>query len=125
MSRTDNDAMHDSWVQAVEKGDPALIASFYAPDAHLLPPGMPAVEASGLQAFFEQFLGMGITGARLESVRYEEGGDIQVAEGRYQLLGGSGVLDTGKYVDVAKRQPDGSLKMIIDIFNSDQAPATA
>ena len=122
MASSDVAALHDTIVQAIEKGDAALLASLYAPDAHLLPPGTEAVEGPGIQAFWQGFLDMGVTGGRLEDVRFEERDDLVVAEGRYEVSGASGVLDTGKYVDVSKRQPDGSWKVVIDIFNSNQAP---
>jgi uncharacterized protein (TIGR02246 family) len=122
MAASDVAALHETLVAAVEKKDAALIASLYAPDAHLLPPGSGAVEGPGIQAFWQGFLDMGVTGGRLEDVRFEERDDLVVAEGRYELHGDSGVLDTGKYVDVAKRQPDGSWKWVIDIFNSSVAP---
>ena len=122
MAARDVAALHETLVAAIEKKDAALIASLYAPDAHLLPPGQEAVEGPGIQAFWQGFLDMGVTGGRLEDVRFEERDDLVVAEGRYELYGASGVLDTGKYVDVATRQPDGSWKWVIDIFNSSQTP---
>jgi uncharacterized protein (TIGR02246 family) len=122
MAASDVAALHETLVAAIEKKDAALIASLYAPDAHLLPPGSEAVEGSGIQAFWQGFLDMGVTGGRLEDVRFEERDDLVVAEGRFEIHGDSGVLDRGKYVDVAKRQPDGSWKWVIDIFNSSVAP---
>ena len=122
MAASDVAALHETLVAAIEKKDAALIASLYAPDAHLLPPGSEAVEGPGIQAFWQGFLDMGVTGGRLEDVRFEERDDLVVAEGRFEVHGESGVLDRGKYVDVAKRQPDGSWKWVIDIFNSSVAP---
>jgi uncharacterized protein (TIGR02246 family) len=122
MAARDVVALHETLVAAIEKKDAALIASLYAPDAHLLPPGSEAVEGPGIQAFWQGFLDMGVTGGRLEDVRFEERDDLVVAEGRFEVHGDSGVLDKGKYVDVAKRQPDGSWKWVIDIFNSSVAP---
>jgi uncharacterized protein (TIGR02246 family) len=122
MAASDVVALHEALVAAIEKQDAALIASLYAPDAHLLPPGSEAVEGPGIEAFWQGFLDMGVTGGRLQDVRFEERDDLVVAEGWYQVHGDSGVLDTGKYVDVAKRQPDGSWKWVIDIFNSNAAP---
>ena len=122
MARSDIDAIHDTWLQGFEKRDAALTASVYAPDAHVLPPGTEAVTGDGIRAYWQGFLDMGVTGGRLESVRFEESDDLAVEEGRYEVLNGSEVLDYGKYVDVSRRQPDGSWKLIIDIFNSSQNP---
>jgi uncharacterized protein (TIGR02246 family) len=123
MARSDIDALRDTLIRGVEKGDAALIASLYAPDARLLPPGAEAVTGEGIQAYWQSFLDMGVTGGRLDLVTFEERDDLAVQEGRYEVTNGSEVLDTGKFVDVSRRQPDGSWKLIIDIFNSSQTPA--
>jgi ketosteroid isomerase-like protein len=69
---------------------------------------------------------MGVTGARLETVSLEERDDLAVEEGRYEMQVGSGIVDTGKYVVVHRRQPDGGWKVAIDIWNSNQdSPTTA
>jgi uncharacterized protein (TIGR02246 family) len=125
MSRSDVDALNATLVQALEKGDSALAASIYAPDARLLPPGSEPATGQGIQAVWQSLLDMGVTGGRLETVDLEERDDLAVEEGRYEMHVGSDVVDRGKYVVVHRRQPDGDWKLAIDIWNSNQAAQSA
>jgi uncharacterized protein (TIGR02246 family) len=124
MSRSDIDAVNAMFVQALEKGDAATMASVYAPDARLLPPGSPAVTGAGIQQFWQGALDQGVDGAALKTVSLEERGDLAVEEGQYEMRVGGAVVQTGKYVVVHRQQPDGSWKWGIDIYNADEeAPA--
>jgi uncharacterized protein (TIGR02246 family) len=125
MSRSDVDALNATLMQALEKGDSALAASVYSPDARLLPPGSEPATGPGIRAVWQSIMDMGVTGARLETVSLEERDDLAVEEGRYEMQVGSDVVDTGKYVVVHRRQPDGDWKYAIDIFNSNQTPQSA
>ena len=122
MSRSDIDALNATFMKGFDTGDAALIASVYAPDARVMPPGAPAVTGAEMQQFWQEVLGMGITGGVLKTVSLEERDDVAVEEGVYEMRVGADVVDTGKYVVVHRRQPDGSWKYGIDIWNSDSAP---
>ena len=122
MSRSDIDALNATFMKGMETGDAAMIASAYAPDARVLPPGSPAVTGDAIQEFWQGVLGMGITGGALKTVSLEERDDVAVEEGQYELRVGADVVDIGKYVVVHRRQPDGQWRMDIDIWNSDSAP---
>ncbi|MGY1636636.1 YybH family protein [Geodermatophilus sp. SYSU D00742] len=122
MSRSDIDALNATFVKAMEAGDAAMMASVYAPDARLLPPGSPVVEGSAaIEQFWRGLLEQGPLGGALKTVSLEELGDVAVEEGQYEMRAGGTVVDVGKYVVVHRRQPDGSWKWARDIFNSDQA----
>jgi uncharacterized protein (TIGR02246 family) len=126
MSRSEIDALNATFVQGMEKGDAAMVASVYAPDGRVLPPGAPAVQGSAaIEQFWRGMLDQGVEGGALKTVSLEELGDVAVEEGQYEIRAGGAVVDTGKYVVVHRRQPDGSWKFGIDIFNSDQAPPEA
>jgi uncharacterized protein (TIGR02246 family) len=120
MSRTDVDALNATMIQGVEKGDASMMASVYAPDARLLPPGHPRVTGREIEAYWQGMLDLGITGARLETVDLLERDDVAVEEGRYEIHAGTDVIDEGKYVVVHRRQPDGSWRIGLDVFNSDR-----
>ena len=123
MARSDIDALNATFVQGLEKGDAGLMASVYAEDGRLLPPGSEPVSGqAAIEQFWQGALGQGLTGGSLSTVSLEEQGDLAVEEGRYELRAGNQVVDTGKYVVVHRRQSDGSWKYGIDIWNSDQAP---
>ncbi|SDL75349.1 conserved hypothetical protein [Geodermatophilus siccatus] len=123
MARNDIDALNAAFVQGLEKGDPGLIASVYAEDGRVLAPGSEAVSGrAAIERFWQGALGQGLTGGSLSTVSLEEQGDLAVEEGRYELTAGNQVVDTGKYVVVHRRQPDGTWRYGIDIWNSDQTP---
>jgi uncharacterized protein (TIGR02246 family) len=121
MSRSDIDALNATFVQAWEKGDAGTLASVYAPDGRVLPPGAPPVTGAAIEQFWKGVLDSGITAVSLETLSFEEQGDLAVEEGHYTLRAGDQVADDGSYVVVHRRQPDGAWRFGIDIFNSDRA----
>jgi uncharacterized protein (TIGR02246 family) len=123
MSRSEIDALNTQFVQALERGDAAGIAALYAPDARVMPPGMPAMTGDGIRELWDRFIGMGVNGGALKTLSLEEHGDVAIEVGEYEMRVGGALADNGKYVVVHRRQPDGSWKLGIDIFNSDR-PAT-
>ena len=122
MSRSDIDATNATFTKGLETGDAALIASVYAPDARVMPPGAPLVTGSEIEHLWEEILGIGITGGVLKTVSLEERDDLAVEEGQYEMRVGDDVVDTGKYVVVHRRQPDGGWRIGLDIWNPDSGP---
>jgi uncharacterized protein (TIGR02246 family) len=107
-------------VRAFEQGDAALAASLYEPGARLLPPGAPVITGEdAVREFFQRRFDDGSDGGVLETVRLDEYGDVAVEEGRYGRRAGEQLLDTGKYLAVFRRQPDGAWRWAIDMWNSD------
>jgi uncharacterized protein (TIGR02246 family) len=126
MSRTDFEALADTIMGGVEKGDSALMASVHASDAHLLPPDHPRVTgADGIQQFWQGFLDMGVTGLRLETVDLHEEDGLVVEEGRYDVMAGTATVDDGKYVVAYRRSDDGQWRIAIDTWNSDRPVPTS
>ncbi len=126
MARSDIDALNTTFVQAMQKGDAELIASVYAPDARILPPGTEALTGPAIQTYWQGAIDSGITGATLETVSFEEHGDVAVEEGLYEIRAGDEVVQAGKYLVVHRRQHDGSWRWGLDIWNTnrpDAAPA--
>lgn len=122
MSRSDIDALNATFMRGMETGDAALIASVYAPDARVMPPGSPVVSGGGIEQFWQGVLGMGVTGVALKTGSLEEREDVAVEEGQYEIRVGADVVDTGKYVVVHRRQSEGDWRLDLDIWNSDSAP---
>jgi ketosteroid isomerase-like protein len=124
MARNDVDALDAASVQGLEEGDAGLMASVHAEDGPALAPGSEAVSGrAAIEQSWRGELGPGLTGGSLSTVSLEEQGDLAVEEGRYELTAGNQVVDTGTYVVVHRRHPDGSWEYGIDIWHSDQAPS--
>ncbi|CCG04373.1 YybH family protein [Blastococcus saxobsidens] len=121
MSRSDIDALNATFMKGVETGHAAVLASVYAPDARVLPPGSPAVTGGAIEQFWQGILDMGITGAVLKTGSLDEREDVAIEEGQYEMRVGADVVDTGKYVVVHRKQSDGGWRWGLDIWNSDSA----
>ena len=107
-------------VRAFEQGDAAMAAALYEPGARLLPQGAPVITGEdAVRDFFQRRFDAGSDGGVLETVRLDEYGDVAVEEGRYGRRAGEQLLDSGKYLAVFRRQPDGAWRWSIDMWNSD------
>lgn len=118
------------FMTAFDQGDIASIAAHYADDAKLLPPNNPMVQGrQQIQDFFKSLLAMSASRALvLKTLEVNGSADLAYEVGTYTLTlqpqsASQSITDTGKYVTIWKRQADGSLKLAIDIWNSD-LPAT-
>ena len=112
-------AFHDG----VANQDAAGLASLYQEDGRFLPPNMEPCEGrAAIQAAMQGLLDMGARSLDIEPIDVREAGDITIEYGRYTLgiepAGAERVSDVGKYVVVHEAQPDGSTKIVLDIFNS-------
>jgi ketosteroid isomerase-like protein len=123
MSRTDIDAVNATFVQGMEKGDAATVASVYGAGARLLPPGSDVLTGPAIEQYWQEALDSGMSGGALETVSFEEHGDVAIEEGTYAVQVGGAVVERGKYVVVHRRQDDGSWKWDRDIWNSSQPEA--
>jgi ketosteroid isomerase-like protein len=123
MSRSEIDALNATFVQGLTKGDAAMAASVYGAGARLLPPGSDALTGPAIEQYWQGAIDQGISGGALETVSFEEYGDVAVEEGEWRMEIGEQVVDHGKYVVVHRRQDDGSLKWSTDIFNSSRPEA--
>ncbi|MGW8267979.1 MAG: YybH family protein [Longimicrobiales bacterium] len=96
------------------------VAVYYAPDATVLPPNAEAVHGrSAISAFLASF--PTITTFSAELVTVEGDGNLAYVHGTYHLemsTPDGPQADDGKYIEVWKRQADGSWQIAYDIFNS-------
>lgn len=122
-------AVDEEWARAAKAGDGQAIAALYTEDAVLLPPGEPIVKGEAAKKYWVDF-GNGFSGpTELITMTVEGAGDVATAIGTYRMAltpkkAGAKPLpvDEGKYIEVLKRQSDGSWKIAYDIWNPN-APA--
>jgi ketosteroid isomerase-like protein/quercetin dioxygenase-like cupin family protein len=109
------------WSQTTK--DMNKFVSYFAPDGSFYPPGMPV--AAGSTAIMDTFMKISAThgfAVQWTPTKAEVGaaGDVGYTVGTYDASM-NGTREKGKYVTVWKKQPDGTWKVVEDIFNADAA----
>jgi ketosteroid isomerase-like protein len=124
----------DEFVQAVRSSDFAAAAALYTADAVVMPPNAPPVTGpAGVQAFLATF--PTLTEFNITVDHVDGYADLAYVHGTYALTmmlpDSTTLVDSGKYLDVRRRQADGRWLYSFDIFNSNvplpgaEAPATS
>ncbi|HWN81774.1 MAG TPA: DUF4440 domain-containing protein [Candidatus Udaeobacter sp.] len=109
--------------EAAAKGaDWVALAATYTEDAILMPPNGPAITGrAAIVKFFQGF--PRLTSFKLTNVEVEGNGDIAYVRGTYQLtmsIEGQGPIeDSGKFLEIRRKQPDSSWLIYRDMFSSD------
>jgi len=119
------------WSKAAAAKDLDKTVSYYADDAIVLPPNAPAATTKeAIRGIWKEMItNPGFAGGwKATKVEVARSGDIAYVSGTYEFTmndtSGKPVKDRGKYVEVLKKQADGSWKTVADIWNSDlPAPA--
>jgi len=123
--RTALRAATDSFVQRVRRADWPAAAKLFGQTAVFMPMQQRAVTGqANIEAWMKAFPPISAFDVKVVSV--DGGEDIAYIAGIYIMTitppGGKPIVDTGKYLTVSRRQPDGSWPIVADIFNSDLAP---
>jgi len=101
-----------------------LVNNFYAPDAVVMAPNMPALRGrDAILAFWTGFLASGAVDLALTSTNVTQpSSDLAIETGRYDLslrpASGQAIKDAGKYMVLWKKS-NGRWCAAEDIFNSD------
>jgi ketosteroid isomerase-like protein len=114
------------WSATAAKNDLDGTVSYYADDAVLLPPNAPiARDKTSIRNTWANLLGPGTSVTwQTSNVEAAKSGEIGYAYGTYSTTTTAGAApETGKFVEVWKKQPNGNWKCIVDTYNPD-APAT-
>ena len=127
-------ALDAQWLKSVAAKDVDATVGYYSDDASLLPPNAPiASDKASIRANWAALLmpGNSLTW-QADKVDVARSGDLAYAMGVYQFTSkdakGKTATDSGKFVEVWKKQADNTWKVAADIFNSDlpvQKPAPA
>jgi uncharacterized protein (TIGR02246 family) len=118
-------ATDSTFAGALGAGDAAGVAAIYLPDAHLLPPNLAAVEGrEAIQQFFAGFLKAYHITIVISADEIEGRGDLAFARGHYTMEGTPKAAGTpplreeGKFLEVLRRQADGSWRYAVDMYSS-------
>lgn len=129
LSQTDLRKIDDVTQTAVNAAlarDFATWAALFLDDAVVNPPNEPAVKGrAAIRAWLEKF--PPITEFKLKNEKVEGRDDLAYLLGTYTMTitpsGAPGpVKDSGKFVTVVRRQPDGRWLCAVDMFSSDLPP---
>ena len=117
-------ATSDRFAQLMMDRDFEALGQLYTVDAVLMPPNHPTVQSrEQIRTFLETFPRVTRFSIGIEEIDGRD--DLVYVRGTYSMTvqpdDGSGpVDDVGKFLEIRKRQPDGSFSFAVDMFNSDR-----
>src|SRR6476620_1904398 len=125
-------ALDEQWSATAARNDLEGTVAFYADDAVLLPPNAQiATDRKSIRESWAGLLGPNTAVSwKVSKVEVAKSGELGYLYGTYSLAiqdpkGGPPVRDTGKLVEIWKKQGDGKWKCIVDTYNSDLPVASA
>ena len=121
-------SVDSAFVAAANAGDAEGVAAVYADDGALLAPNLPPQKGrAAIKAFWGGFLDAYSVRFEVVSDTIEGRGDLAYNQGHYRFTavpkatGAAGVADEGKFIEILKKQPDGSWKYVLDMYSSNLA----
>jgi ketosteroid isomerase-like protein len=123
---TDKTAMRaatDSFTVYVVQGRDSVAAALYAENATLLPPNHGIVQGrAAIRAYIDSF--PPLTRFTAAPIEIDGRGELAYLRGTYQMtFAPTGNQperqDRGKFVEIRRKQADGTWLIVVDIFNSD------
>jgi uncharacterized protein (TIGR02246 family) len=119
-------AVSDARAEAFCQGNAQGIAAHFSEDAFLMAPGTPSLRGpAAVAAYYQQLFDQyAYTGLRSGYEAVEVDGDLAFGRGFAELAllprsGGDTLRSRAKYLNILRRQPDGSWKTTHDIWNGD------
>ena len=121
-------SVDSAFVAAANAGDAEGVAAVYADNGALLAPNLPPQKGrAAIKAFWGGFLDAYSVRFEVTSDTIEGRGDLAYNQGHYRFTavpkakGVLGVADEGKFLEILKKQPDGSWKYVVDMYSSNLA----
>jgi uncharacterized protein (TIGR02246 family) len=132
LSSADQDGIRAAdlaFAAAANAGNVDAVAAVYTDEATLLPPNQPPRKGrEAIREFWGGMLGAYSVRFEVETVAIEGLGDLAYALGRYNLTatpkakGQPAIEEEGKFVEILRRQPDGSWKYVVDMYSPNSPP---
>ena len=120
------------WSAAAGAKDIDKTISYYAEDAIVMPPNAPSAKTrETIRTAWKEMLTTPGAAIRWKTTKVEvaKAGDLACVSGTYEETmteaSGKPVKDYGKYVEIFKKQADGTWKVVADIWNSDLPTSAA
>ena len=112
------------FAETFNRGDTKSLVGLHADDFLLLPPNGPAERgAEAARSGFQELMDAGWKNISFNTVEFGSEGGLGYHVGQYSAdvptEDGGTTKEKGKYIDIYKRLPDGSWKIHVTIFNSD------
>ena len=119
--------LDDEWSKAAGSSrDVEKTVSYYSDDAVVMPPNIPTLTGKEpVRALWKSMLESPSFSGGWQATKVEvaRSGDLAYVSGNYEFKesdsGGKPITDKGKYLEIWKKQTDGSWKCVADMFNSD------
>ncbi len=121
-------AADSSFMTAANAGDADAVAAVYTGDATLLPPNLPPQRGrNAIKGYWNGLLQAYTVKFEIGSDTVEGRGDLAYNVGHYRLTAvpkdkaNPGMADEGKFVEILKKQGDGTWKYVVDMYSSNLA----
>src|SRR5262249_49249127 len=116
-----------AFAAALELGDAKAASAAYTDNARLLPPEAELFEGRGaIEAFGRAEIDAGLMRIQIETLLLERHECLAYEIGRYSVRlrpdGEDDAVNRGKYLLVHERQPDGSWRRAVEMFNPEKVP---
>ncbi len=118
-------ALDAQWAKSAAAKDLDATVGYYETDASVLAPNEPIASGpAAIRTAWSEILSPDSSISwQANKVEVARSSDLAYIQGIYQLTtkdaAGNPSIDRGKFVEVWKKQPDNSWKVVSDIFNSD------
>jgi uncharacterized protein (TIGR02246 family) len=120
------------WSAAAGAKDIDKTVSYYSEDAVVMPPNAPSAKTrETIRSAWKEMLTTPGAAINWKTTKVEvaKSGDLACVSGTYEVMindpSAKPANDHGKYVEVWKKQADGTWKVVADIWNSDLPVAAA
>lgn len=118
--------LDEEWSKAIGARDVDKTVSYYSDDALLMSPNIPTLTGKEpIRTLWKSMLdSQSFSGGRSATkVEVARSGDLAYVSGNYEFKEqddrGAPIVDKGKYLEVWRKQADGSWKCVADTFHSD------